>query len=336
MRSWSRYAAGMLGMVMVLSLCGLCQAAAFPKMNLQLGHINPRAPSDQYDRFAVLFAEKINARTGGAVTIEIFGSGQLGRERDTIEGLKMGTVDMHVFSNFAIAAVHPPSFVIELPFMFPTREAVYGFLSSPIAAEIADKVYAALDIKILGWGEGGFRNILNNIRPIVSPNDLKGIKLRVPESPMFVDTFRALGANPTPIAYPETFTAIQQGTVDGLELPIPSAYSSRYYEINKFMSMTGHFYNALALCVSKSVWTKMPADLQKHFVEAAVEAGVEQRVFVQMNDQKQLAAMEAAGLKVNTNVDAGAMQKAVESVYSQYRSTIGADLFDRAMKEVRR
>ena len=327
-------AACILALTAALSLPGLCQAASFPKMNLQLGHINPRVASDQYDRFAVLFAEKINAKTNGAVTVDIFGSGQLGRERDAIEGLKMGTVDMHVFSNFAIAAVHPPSFIIELPFMFPTRESVYAFLASPVNAEVSDKVYAALDIKIIGWGEGGFRHILNNVRPIVAPDDLKGIKLRVPESPMFVDTFRALGANPTPISYPETYTAIQQGTVDGLELPIPSAYSSRYHEINKYISMTGHFYNALAMCISKPLWSKMSGDLQKLFIEAALEAGAEQRVFVQTNDKKQLADMEAFGIKLNHNVNTGAMQKAVEAIYGKYRDLIGADLYDRAMKMV--
>lgn len=311
-------------------------AGQFPKMDLQLGHINPRSPSDQYDRFAVLFAEKINAKTGGAVNVEIFGSGQLGGERDAIEGLQMGTIDLHVFSNFAIAAVHAPSFMIELPFNFPDRQTVYDFLSSPIAQEIADKTYDALDIKIIGWGEGGFRNVLNNVRPLVTPDDFKGIKLRVPESPMFVDTFRALGCNPTPISYPETYTAIQQGTVDGLELPIPSVYSGRYYEINKYMSMTGHFYNALACCVSKTLWESMSPELQKLFIEAAVEAGAEQRIFVQENDQKQLAEMIAAGLTVNRDVDTAAMQKAVASIYDKYRDIIGADLFDRAIKMIRK
>lgn len=308
------------------------QAGQFPSVHLDISHGNPRTPDGQFEKFASLFAEKVTAKSGGAVTCEIYGDSQLGGERDVIEGMKMGTMDAAILTNAMIAAVNDPSFIIELPFVFEDRAAVARFLDSDIAKEIYQSVYDNLDIKILGWAEGGFRNILNNIRPFRSPADAAGIKLRVMESPIFVDTFSSLGFNPVPIAWPETYTAIQQGTADGLELPIPSTYVSRYHEIIKYMSMTRHFYNCIFMCVSKSLWESLPPELQDIFVEAAVEAGREQVVFVEKNDQRMVKEMIAAGMQVNDDVDYEASFNAVQPVWAKYKDIIGAELYDRSIK----
>lgn len=324
--------------LVILSFAAVVQsgarAAAFPEMKLQLAHVNPRTDDDHCDIYARLFAEKVMEGTGGAVVIEIFGNGQLGGERDVIEGLRMGTIDVAIQSNNSISAVHDKSFIIELPFLWRDQNSIFDFLETSINREISDSVYANLDINILGWAEGGFRNVVNNIRPIIVPADMKGVKIRVPESPIFVDTFQALGANPTPVAFAETYTAIQQGTVDGLELPVPSVYASRYYEICKYYSMTRHFFNAIAMCVSRSLYESMNEDLRQVFIRAAREAGIAQRKILHANAQRQLAEMAKEGLDINDNIDFDAMQQTVRPIYEKYRSVIGEELFDRAMAEI--
>ena len=332
MKSLSR---SLLTGLSLLLMFSLSRAAEFPDMTLQIAHVNPRSPDDQYDKYAMLFSEKVTERTGGKVKFDIYGSAQLGGERDVIEGLGLGTVDISIMSNLATAAVNDPSCIIELPFFFRNREQMYAFLDSDLNKEISETVYQNLNAKILAWGEGGYRHVINNIRPIRVPDDFKGIKIRVPESPMFVDTFKALGANPTPISFTETFTAIQQGTADGLELPIMSIYTTRFYEICKYMSMTRHFYNANCVMVSRMLWESLSPELQEIFVQAAKEAGQEQRIFVQQNELRQVEDMGKAGIAINDDVDFDAMQKAVRPLYEKYRGIIGEDTFERAMKMLR-
>ncbi len=336
MRTSAKVLAKVIALALFLVCVEACPAAEFQKMTLQLAHINPRTPDDQYEKYASVFADKVAEMTGGAVTIDIYGSGQLGGERDVLESMRMGAIDLAIVSNVNLAAVHEPSFIIELPFLFPDRQTAYTFLDGPVNAKLNEIVYENMDIKVIGWSEGGFRNVINNIRPIVEPADFKGLKIRVPESPMFVDTFQALGANPTPVSFTETYTAIQQGTVDGLELPIPSIYSARYYEVTKYMSLTGHFFNAIAMSVSKSFYEMMSPELWEVFVTAERIAAREQRAFLLENDKKQLAAMTEAGLKINDNVNTAAMQATVQPLYEKYRTVIGAELFDEAMAAIRK
>jgi tripartite ATP-independent transporter DctP family solute receptor len=308
--------------------------AKFEPMTIQLGHGDPPSDSDQYHKLATNFAENVSKATDGAVKIEVIPSGQLGGEYDMLEGFKMGTVDMAIFTANIFGTNYAPSAIIDLPFIFKDRETAYKFLDGPIEKEITDEIKDKLGVVVLGWGEGGFRNVLNNTRPIITPEDLKGIKLRVPETPIFVKTFNQLGANATPMAYSETFTGLQQKTIDGIELPVPSAYSGHYYDACKYMSMTGHFYNALTVSISKSKWDTLSPELQKIFAEAAVKAGNDQRTFVKDNEKDQIDKMIAAGLIVNDNVDKEAMREAVQPIYESYRDLIGAELYDKAMAAI--
>ena len=307
-------------------------AATFPQMTLQLGHGSAPSDDDQYHKFATLFAEKVSKATEGAVKIDIYPSGQLGGEMDTLEGLGMGTIDMAVVTANVFGIIYKPSMIIDLPFVFKDAAAAHKFLDSDLEKEICSEISKVANLVVLGWGEGGFRNVLNNIRPIKTPADFANIKLRVPETPIFVNTFKSLGANATPMTYSETYTGLQQKTIDGIELPVVNTYTVHYYDVCKYMSMTGHFYNALSMCISKNKFDALSPELKEIFFKAAVEAGQEQRVFVGENEGRLLAKMKEAGLVINDDVDKAAMRAAVQPIYDEYQKNVSKETYEKAMK----
>ena len=303
---------------------------SFPTMSIQLYHVNPTNEDDQYQKFATLFAEKVGEATGGAVTFDIIGNSN---ENDVLTGFAIGTHDMGIITNGTFAAVYGPASIAELPFFFKDNETAWEFLDGDIMKEVTDSLYTELSAKVLGWAEGGFRNILSQ-KPIREPSDLVGMKIRIPEYDTFMATFEELGANPTPMAFSEVFTAVQQGVIDGLELPVASTYTGSYYEACDYYDLTGHFYNGFAMTCSASFWDSLSPELQEIFSTAAVEAGQEQREWLQTASEEMLSEMEAAGCEIVRDVDVAAFQEAVQPVYEMFRDTIGSVLLDRAIEAV--
>lgn len=286
-----RLAALAMTLVMLLGVLTACGDKAdtnngsgdgegFPTMTIQIAHVNPTTDDDQYNKLATLFAEKVTAATDGAVTFEICGNSELGGEADVLTGFDLGTHQMGIITNGSYGNLYGPSLVVELPFIFKDNETAWNFLDGDIMKEVTDGLYDTLGYKVLAWGEGGFRNILPQ-KPIRTPADLKGMKIRVPGMEMFMATFQTIGAAPSALDFNETFTAVQQHLMDGLELPIASAYTGSYYEICDYYDMTGHFYNAISLSCSKSFWESLSPELQEIFLTAAKEAGAEQRTWLQ-------------------------------------------------------
>ena len=308
-------------------------SAGFPTMTIQIAHVNPTTDDDQYNKLAVLFAEKVTAATDGAVTFEICGNSELGGEADVLTGFDLGTHQMGIITNGSFSNLYGPSMVVELPFIFKDNETAWNFLDGDIMKEVDDGLYDTLGYKVLAWGEGGFRNILSQ-KPIRTPDDLKGMKIRVPGMEMFMTTFQTIGAAPSALDFNETFTAVQQHVMDGLELPIASAYTGSYYEICDYYDMTGHFYNAISLSCSKSFWESLSPELQEIFLTAAKEAGDEQRAWLQTASVDMLSKMEEGGCTIVDDVDVAAFQEACAPVYETYRDKIGSDLLDRAMAAV--
>ena len=236
-------------------------------------------------------------------------------------------------STQAMFAMSRAALVVELPFIFKDNETAWNFLDGDIMKEVTDGLYDTLGYKVLAWGEGGFRNILSQ-KPIRTPADLKGMKIRVPGMEMFMTTFQTIGAAPSALDFNETFTAVQQHLMDGLELPIASAYTGSYYEICDYYDMTGHFYNAISLSCSKSFWESLSPELQEIFLTAAKEAGAEQRTWLQTAAADMLSKMEDGGGTIIDDVDVAAFQEACAPVYEAYRDKIGSDLLDRAVAAV--
>lgn len=319
---------GLLATSMALTLTVSAVPAKAAEKTFQLGHVNTSADDDQYQYYAVTFADKLSELSGGTIAIDIITDSVLGGERDMFEGMQMGTVDMALITNFSLGSFDPEWEIFDLPYMFRNRDEAYSILDDDsIMDPMEETLYNNCGVKTLGYGDGGFRHIVCNGKPINNADDLNGMKIRLPETAIYVDAFKAMGANPTTLAFSETFTAVEQGTVDGLELPISSIHSTGYAEICEYMSLTGHFYSPFQIDMASYIWDGLTEEEQGWFLEAAAAATEAERIFVQEKEQEFIDEMAANGLIVN-EVDMDSLADAASAVYDSYRDEIGADLMD--------
>ena len=212
---------------------GICQEK---QVVLKLGHAV--APEHPYHLGAVRYSELVAQRTKNKVKIDVYPSTQLGNERDMVEGLQLGTIDLVVTSTGPLGGFVPRIFVVDLPFLFRDREHAYKVLDGSIGRELLD-AFSAKGIRGLAFWENGFRQMTNSVRPIEKPEDLKGIKIRTMENKVHLSAFRAFGASPTPMAWSEVYTALQQKTIDAQENPIAIIYFQKIYEVQKYLGLDG-------------------------------------------------------------------------------------------------
>ncbi len=296
---------------------------------IQVGHVNPSKENDQFQKYAVLFKKNIEEISDGKFVIEIMGDAQLGGDRDMLEGLQMGTLDMGLISNFTVGLFSPIYQVFNLPYIFESADkAAATFDNKEIMNPLVEELYKSCNIQLLSMAEGGFRYMLNNKRPIKTVADLKDLKMRLPEAPTYVDSFKAWGSNPTTMAYTETFAAVQQGTVDGLEIPLGSILSSGYQEINKYLSLTEHFSSPIAVMLSKNIWDSLSDEEKAWFNEAAAKTTVEHRVFMKDIQAKYLEEIKKSGIQVNEVEDKSEFRKAAQPVYDKYIAEFGSEIID--------
>jgi len=292
---------------------------------LKLGHAV--APEHPYHLGAVRYSELIAERTQNKVKIEVYPSTQLGNERDLVEGLQLGTIDLVVTSTGPLGGFVPRMFVVDLPFLFRDREHAYKVLDGPIGRELLD-AFSARGIRGLAFWENGFRQITNSVRPIEKPEDLRGIKIRTMENKVHLSAFRAFGASPAPMAWSEVYTALQQKTIDAQENPIAIIYFQKIYEVQKYLSLTGHFYSPTPLLMSLKAFNRLPQDFQKIILDTATECATYERNLLRDNEAKQLAEIKAKGMQV-TLPNRKPFQAAAASVYKEFESQFGKEIIDR-------
>jgi tripartite ATP-independent transporter DctP family solute receptor len=294
-------------------------------VNLKLGHAV--APEHPYHLGAVKFAELVAQRTGNKVKIDVYPSTQLGNERDMVEGLQLGTIDLVVTSTGPLGGFVPRMFVVDLPFLFRDREHAYKVLDGSIGRELLD-AFSAKGIKGLAFWENGFRQITNNVRPIEKPEDLKGIKVRTMENKVHLAAFRAFGASPTPMAWSEVYTALQQKTIDGQENPVAIIYTQKVYEVQKYLALTGHFYSPTPLLMSLKAFNALPKETQKIFLDTAIECATYERNLLRDSEAKQLSEVKAKGMQITTP-NKKPFQDAAASVYREFEGQFGKDMIDK-------
>lgn len=303
-------------------------ALAQEKFTLKMGHV---APTDEpYHKAAEKFAELVKQGTAGAVDIQIFPNSLLGGQRELLEGLQLGSVDITLTTAAVLSSFLPRTQVIELPFMFRDREHVYKVVDGPLAKEI----YAGDEqkkMKVIDTWENGFRNITNNVRPIEKPEDMKGIKIRVMENKMYIDMFKALGANPTPMARGELFSGLQTKVVDAQENPMGQIYTSRFYEVQKYLTLSGHTYSPEALVFSLVTWKKLPAKYQEAIIKASAEAKQYNRALSAQMDKEYVVKSKEKGMIVTTLTpqQIGAFQEKMTPVWDTFADKIGKDLIQK-------
>lgn len=289
-------------------------------VTLRLAHVVNE--QDGFHIAAVKFQELVSERTEGAVTIELYPNASLGDERTLLEGMQIGTVDMGVITNGPVANFVEEMAVFELPFLFSSPEEAYAVLDGPIGQELLGKL-SEVNLKGLAYAERGFRNLTNSERPVRHPDDIDGLRVRVMENPVYVDTFRELGANAVPMAWTEALTAMQQGTIDGQENPVNVVHSFKLNETQNYMTMSRHTYAPAIFVMGMPVWNRLPEAAQDVIEQAAQEAAEhERRVNAEM-ESKQLAELRASGMEIVEDPEVDAFQAAVAPVYEKYGNQFG-------------
>ena len=277
--------------------------------------------------------ELVSEKTSGAVTLDVFNNSQLGSERDLIEGLQLGSVQMTCVSTAPLSGFTDMFLVFDLPFLFENSEEARAVLDSEVGMEILTSVEEQGLIG-LAWFENGFRNVTNSKLPIEKPEDLQGIKIRTMENPMHMACFEIMGADPTPMAMGEVFTALQQGTIDAQENPVPIIETNKFDEVQTYLSMTGHLFSPAPVFIGKAYFDALPAEYQTAVQEAADEAVPYQREQIDLQNESGLEALQERGMQVNYP-DKAAFQEATAPIYEQYikdeAGCVSPDIYNRVL-----
>jgi tripartite ATP-independent transporter DctP family solute receptor len=310
----------LLAFVLLFSWSAGAAAAA---IDLKLGHaINEK---DVFHEAALKFEELVEEQTKGEVTVTIYPNAKLGDERNLLESLKMGTVDMGIITGGPVINFLPSFGVLDLPFLFSTPEHAYKVLDGPIGQGFFEEM-EKLGWKGLAYGERGFRNLTNSKKPVVMPEDVNGLKIRVMQNPIYIDAFTALGANAVPMAWTEALTALQQGTIDGQENPLNVIAAYNIDESNKYLSITRHAYAPNIILMSMKTWNKLSADQQKIVQDAARAAALHNREIDNKMEAQWLQELKNKGMEVVDNPDLSLFREAVKSVYEKYEPQYGKEL----------
>src|SRR3954447_14369359 len=308
----------------------LCAAAhpASAQTELKLGHVG--SPGSLFALSAEEFAKRVKEKTNGKVIVRVYGSSQLGDDTEMMQKVKLGTLDFSLPST-GMSSIGPAFGLFESPYLVKDREHMKRIdkeIIWPTLVPIAEKA----GYKVLATWENGFRQITNNLHPINKPEDLKGIKLRVPKGKWRLKMFQGYGASPSAMGLSEVFVALQTGVMDGEENPLTQIYTSKFQEVQKFLSMTDHVYTPAWIVTSPRKWASLPADLRKTVEDAAKET----QPFVYENgakmDEDLLGKIKEAGLKVN-DADKAAFQKASKPVYDEFAQEVpnGKEMIDKAI-----
>lgn len=288
-------------------------------IHLTFGH--GQAEGHPYHKAALYFKKQVEEKTNGRVIVDIQPNGNLGDEREMTEGLQLGTIDITVAVAATLSGFDQDMDVFNFPYLFDTREEAFQVLDGETGKEIFDGMRNQ-GIEIYGTFDLGFRSMTNSKRPIVTPDDAKGIRMRTLESSVCVDSLGKLGIDAVSMSFGELFTALQTGAVDGQENPLFTIYNSRFYEVQKYLSLTEHFYPVCPLMVSDLVWNKLSEEDAKIVREELYDMVDYERKVAGEELDKTLQSIKAAGMEVN-EVDKAVFREAISSVYEQYDAQYG-------------
>lgn len=292
------------------------------KLVIRMGHIG--FPESPFDNGARKFKELLEARYPERVEVRIFGSAQLGEDKEMLEGLRLGTLEMHVPSS-VLHSVEPLFGMFDLPFLIQDRQQMEAIAEGPVGKKLAAKLLEH-DLVLLGLWENGFRMITNNVRPVRRPEDLKGIKIRTPKDPERVKLFAAFGANPTSMSFGEVFSALKQGVIDGQENPLSQIVPARFHEVQRYLSLSRHVYSPAYPLMSRSYFEALDAEMQTAIREVAREVGRFHRELGEREDER-LRKMLEEQVEI-TEIDRAAFAAAAEPLYHEFNETFGPELVE--------
>ena len=301
---------------------------AAAQMEIKLGHVGE--PGSLIETTSQEFAKRANAKLGTKAKVVVYGSSQLGSDSELMKKLKLGTVELAQPST--VMSSYVPSFgLFEMPYLVKDRDHMARIRDQIVFPKMVPEAEKA-GYRVLGVWENGFRQITNNKRPIVKPEDLQGIKLRVPGGTWRVKMFKAYGANPTPLAFSEVFVALQTGAMDAQENPLAQIVSAHFYEVQKYLSMTGHVYTPSYLVAGAS-FRRMPADVQKILADTAIEMQpVALKIAADLDKELLEKIKKTPGVNIN-EADKDAFIKASKPIYDEFAKEVpdGQQMVDKAL-----
>lgn len=320
-----------VSLMLVLVLNVAVMAKAEYVINAGIGYNDKSA---QYKSLEY-FKELVEKNSDGRIKVNLYHSSQLGDDREMMEALQMGIQEMTCPSTAPIAPFVNGFKVFDLPFLFPSNEAADYVLDGPVGQGLLKQLE---DIGIIGlaYWENGYRQLTNSVRPVRTPADVKGLKIRTMENPIHLAAWKAMGANPTPMAFGELFSAMQQGVVDGQENPWGTIYLQNFFEVQNYATDTGHVYSPFVLMISKKFWDKLPADLQTVIKDAAeLSKDHNRKLNRKMNAEYLEKLKEKMNVTILTPEERAAFQEAVQPVYDQFAGEIGVELINKVQEAVK-
>ncbi|MBB4300989.1 tripartite ATP-independent transporter DctP family solute receptor [Rhodobium orientis] len=306
-------------------------AADMPEMTLKFGH--PYNETHPLALGAQKFADIVKEKSGGKITVQVFPNSTIGSSRDLVEGIQIGVVDFALVPTTNVASFYSPLDIFYLPFLFRDKEHAYAVSDGPVGEKLYADMLEKTGIRTLAMYESGFRTITTRETKIEKPDDMKGIKFRVVNNPLNVATFKALGANPTPMALSEVFTGLQQGTVDGQDNPVGNVKAFGFDKVQDYITLSHHQWAGIMFLADDKMWKELPDDVKTLFKQTALETQDWERKEINAVEEKYLDEMEKGGMTVTrlTPQQAKAFQDAMEAVWDEYREKIGADLIESAV-----
>lgn len=326
MRRW--IAAGLAAaLLMVVAGCGgqggQTSAPANKEFKAEYKLYTPTPADHVYTLGAQKFADLIGERTKGRIKITVFPSGQLAKgEREALEGLQQGTIDMYTGSTGPVGNFAPSFLMLDVPFLFRDFAHVDKALDGDIGKSLLGDLDKA-NLKGLAFWENGFRNLTNSKRAVKAPDDVKGIKLRTMENKVHIEAWKTLGSDPTPMAWGEVYGALQQKVIDGQENPIAVIHSAKIYEVQKNLTLTRHVYSPALIAMSAAKFKEMPKEDQDLFVKTALEVAPYQRKLGRDKEAQWVGELKQKGMDVVEQTDAAAWQKAMKPVFDKYAQQFG-------------
>lgn len=328
------------GVAVLVTLAMGCFLPAFAD-TVKFGHVAP--PFHGQAKGVDAFADYVKEKTNGAIDIATFPAGQLGGERSMAEQVQAGTLQIAALTTAVLQNFVPQCTILDMPFIFPDRQTAYATLDDP---EVQERIFSYFPKKgfiAIGWTENEIRDFTNNKRPVRTPDDIKGLKVRVMNSPAYLDTFKQLGASPVAIPFPETYNALQTGVIDAQENPILTSILMKFTEVTKYVTRTQHCLTECIIVVSVDYWESLTKEQQQIFREAA-------KIAIDTNRTVNAALHEALP-KINMSIDEYAkannieiidltpeerevFRKAMTPVWDKYREKIGDDLFDFVLDKI--
>jgi C4-dicarboxylate-binding protein DctP len=312
-------------------LLGISTGTWAAEFNIKFAHV--LVADTPAGRAAELFAKLVGERTKGRIEIKVFPAGQLGNDTQIVEQVQLNTVQMGIPPTAVLGQFEPRLQLIDLPFLFPKREACYEVLDGEVGRTLLEGL-SKKGFKGLAYWESGFKQITTRGKQINGPADLKGMKIRTMDSPLIIEQYRTWGANPVPISFGETYNALQQRVVDGQENPLVSIDRMKFYEVQDFLTISNHAYLGYGVLINQKFWDGVPRDYADIFQKTMEEVRSWQREESKKLDQQLIDKMQKAGIKVNSLSQEGVKEfiKVSAPVYKKYETIVGKDLLDKSMQ----